>query len=133
MKTVLVNNVPEPLLSHMRLNQSKYFSSAEIIKEIEQYCRAAKPSASSPTPMEVDAFQRQQYGGGRGNGGKDSGKKGGGKKGKDKGKDTKSKGKFKTKKGHDKSTGIPPSASPYFEGYCGYPYCGKWGNKKNGG
>ena len=121
-KTVLVNNVPEPLLTHMRLNQSKYFSSYEAIKEIEQYCRAAKPSSSGTAPMEVDALYKGS--------GKNRHYKGDKGKGKQKGKDkTKDSGKTKTKNKHhakDHGKGKPPR----FEGYCSYPPCGKYGHKK---
>ena len=39
LKTVLMNNVPEPLLTHLRLNIARYETSADVIREIEQYCR----------------------------------------------------------------------------------------------
>ena len=39
LKTVLMNNVPEPLLTHLRLNLARYETSADVIREIEQYCR----------------------------------------------------------------------------------------------
>ena len=129
LRTVLIHNVPEPLLSHLTLNSDRYRTSADVKKNIEQYCRSRRTGdASEPTPMEVDAVW-----GKAGKKGKSKSKKGNSKSKGDK------KGSKSDKSGKSGKKGAQSSGKSNFEGYCKNENCGMWGHmwkdcrKKGGG
>jgi len=78
-KTVVVNNMPEPLLTHLRLNQTRFTSSSQAMNAVEDYCRTVVRAAGGPTPMELDYV-------GKGDKKGKNGRRKGDKKGKDGGK-----------------------------------------------
>ena len=125
---MLINNVPEPLLSHLTLNSDRYRTSQEVQKNIETYYKSRRGGSNDDgsASMEVDAVYGNSKSKGKDSKGKSKGKDGKGKV--DKGKQVK--GKFdKGKK----------SKSEPFEGHCSNKECGKWGHrwrdcrKKGGG